>query len=81
MVRQPQTYSVFAFATTHDALDAEQLLKDLGVAVIPIPVPKVLGGQLCGIALRIDLAEAERARSLLDRAAMSPSATSEMQDV
>lgn len=80
-VRQPQTYAVFGFATTHAALDAEQTLKDLGVSVTPIPVPKALGGELCGIALRIGLAEEERALTLLGRANMSPVAQSHMQDV
>ncbi|MDY0088012.1 MAG: DUF3343 domain-containing protein [Coriobacteriia bacterium] len=79
--RTPQTYAVFGFATTHAALDAEQLLKDLGISVAPVPVPKALGGELCGIALRVHLSHAERALTLLERADMSPAKRSEMQDV
>lgn len=79
--RELRTYSVFGFSTTHSALDAERLLKDLGVAVTPIPVPKVLGGALCGIALRLELSDVERAETLLERAGIPLAARGEMQDV
>jgi hypothetical protein len=76
-----RTYAVLGFSTTHAALDAEQLLKDLGVPVTPIPVPKVLDGALCGIALRLELADLERAGGLLERADIAVTAHGEMQDV
>ncbi len=80
-VREPRTFAIFGFATTHTALAAEQLLKDLGVPVTPIPAPKSLGGALCGIALRIDPLDAERAELLLERADLSPRARGEIEDV
>jgi len=79
--RELRTYVVLGFATTHDALAAEQLLKDLGVPVTPIPVPRVLSGGLCGIALRLDPGEAGRALTLLERADIRPAAQADMQDV
>lgn len=79
--RDARTYVVFGFSTTHAALDAEQLLKDLGVPVTPIPVPRVLGGALCGIALRLEPADVERAEDLLERADIAVTARGEMQDV
>ncbi len=74
-------FVVLGFATTHAALAAEQLLKDLGVPVTPIPVPKVLARGLCGIALRLDSDDVARALTLLERAEMLPAAQAEMQDV
>lgn len=79
--RGARTYVVLGFATTHAALDAEQLLKDLGVPVTPIPAPRVLAGGLCGIALRLEPDDAGRALTLLERAEMPPAARAEMQDV
>lgn len=80
MARPLQTFAVFGFASTHAALDAEQLLDDLGVEVVPIPAPKTIGAT-CGIALRVPLDEAERAAEYLDRAGIEVTARVEIQDV
>lgn len=64
MSREPRTFAAFGFGSTHDALDAEQLLGDLGITVVPMPAPKSLGA-LCGIALRLELADEERAVAYL----------------
>ena len=61
MSRMPRLFKVLGFASTHDALDAEALLLDLGIDAVPIPAPKALG-TLCGIALRIEPAD-EKARA------------------
>lgn len=79
--REARTYAVFGFSTTHTALDAERLLKDLGVPVTPIPAPTFLGGALCGIALRFELSDVDRAETLLERAGIAVDARGEMQDV
>lgn len=75
-----RTYTVLGFATTHDALDAERLLMDLGVPVTPVPPPGELGRGLCGIALRLAPADAERALTLLGHAERRPVTVGEMQD-
>jgi len=80
-VREARTYAAFGFSTTHAALDAERLLKDLGVPVTPIPAPTILGGALCGIALRLELSDVERAQTLLERAGIAVASSGEMQDV
>jgi hypothetical protein len=79
--RSRRLFEVFGFATTHDALAAEQLLKDLGVPVTPIPAPRSLGGALCGIALRLELPDVPRAEELLERAEMAPAARGSIEDV
>ncbi len=63
----PREFAVFAFATTHDALDAEALLGDLGFEVVPVPAPPDLSAN-CGIALRVPPEDGDRAATYLDRA-------------
>jgi hypothetical protein len=80
MTRQPKQFVVLGFPTTHDALDAESLLGDLGIDVIPIPTPKSIGA-LCGIALRLDPADEERASAYLESAGIAVSARAQIEDV
>ncbi|HET6498637.1 MAG TPA: putative Se/S carrier-like protein [Coriobacteriia bacterium] len=76
-----RTYTVLGFATTHDALDAEQLLTDLGVPVVPVPAPAGLGHGLCGIMLRVAPDDAGRALTLLGHAGRDPVTVGETQDL
>ena len=80
MIREPRHFVVLGFGSTHDTLDAEALLGDLGVAVTPMPTPKVLGS-LCGIALRIDPGDEDRARRYLDGAGLEITSAAEIDDV
>lgn len=80
MTRQPRIFVAFGFESTHDALDAETLLGDLGIEVVPIPVPKTLGAR-CGIALRIEVADEERSAAYLDAAGIAVAAHVRMHDV
>lgn len=65
--RGKRPFTVFGFGSTHDALDAERLLDDLGLEVVPIPTPKSIGA-LCGISLRVPHEETDRASTYLERA-------------
>lgn len=65
--RTPRPFSALGFSTTHDALDAEALLGDMGIDVVPIPAPKEVGA-LCGIALRLEPTDETRALEYLERA-------------
>ncbi len=80
-VREPRLFTVLGFGSTHRALSAEQLLKDLGIDVVPVPAPKTLGTGLCGIALRLEPAEVDRALELLGRADLEPTASASFEDV
>lgn len=80
MSRTPRPFAVLGFASTHEALDAESLLTDMGLDVVPIPAPKDLGA-LCGIALRLELSEEDRALGYLAAAGMAASARAEVCDV
>ncbi len=80
MAREPRDFTVFGFGSTHDALAAEALLKDLGVQVVPVPAPKELGA-LCGIGLRLEPSDVERARRLLTNASMNWTAEVQVRDV
>lgn len=80
MSREPRPFAALGFASTHDALDAEQLLGDLGITVVPMPAPQSIG-TLCGIALRIELADEDRANTYLEAAGISVAARTEIEDV
>lgn len=80
MSRVPRAFAALGFSSTHDALDAEQLMLDLGISVVPIPAPSTIG-TLCGIALRIELADEERATSYLEVAGITVTARVEIEDV
>ena len=80
MNREPRPFVVLGFGSTHDALDAEALLEDLGIDVVPVPAPKALGA-LCGIALRVAPEQAERAEKYLSRAAIKVVGTTRIEDV
>jgi hypothetical protein len=76
---ESRSYVAFGFASTHDALNAEALLEDLGMAVTPIPAPTSLGS-LCGIALRLEPGDASRARRYLADAEIAVSSSSDIDD-
>ncbi len=80
MSREEREFAVFGFASTHDALAAEALLKDAGLAVVPVPAPHELGA-LCGIALRLPPSDAGRARDVLVSASIQPTGEVAMSDV
>ncbi len=79
-VRETRAFVALGFKTTHAALSAESLLEDLGITVTPIPAPRVLGA-LCGIALRLELADVERAEELLARGDIAVTGRVEIEDV
>jgi len=78
--RPPRDFVVYGFDTTHQALDAERVLLDSGVAVVPIPTPRVLGSG-CGIAMRIEPGDEAAARHALVAAGIAVLATAVIQDV
>lgn len=80
MAREPRDFVVLGFGSTHDALAAESVLKDLGVQVVPVPAPKELGA-LCGIALRLEPGDVPRTRELLARASINWTAEVQVRDV
>jgi len=80
VTRTPREFAAFGFESTHEALDAEQLLGDLGIDVVPMPAPKTLGSR-CGIALRVELADEERALAYLDAAGIQVNARGRIEDV
>lgn len=73
-------FEVFGFASVHDALEAEAELQRSGVPSTAIPSPRELG-ELCGVALRLEIAEAQRALEVLSAAGRAPVATARMKDL
>jgi hypothetical protein len=71
---------VLGFVSTHEALDAESLLGDLGIEVVPIPAPASLSAR-CGIALRIDPADDARATMYLQSAGIPVGSRTTIDDV
>ena len=80
MTRPSRRYSVFGFDSTHDALAAEEAIKQRGIDVLAIPRPKVLGTG-CGIALRVLPADEPALRNVLAEAGIAWSAAGAMEDV
>lgn len=80
MSRVLRRYVVLGFSTTHEALDAEALLKASGASVAPVPAPAALSAK-CGIALRLSLEDEERAIEALDGARIVPSGRIEIEDL
>lgn len=80
MSRQPRPFVVFGFETTHDALAAEDVLREEGLEVTPVPSPKSLG-TLCGLAIRVPEAMASSVEGLLARRGIAVAGSVVTQDV
>lgn len=80
MTRPRREFVALGFASTHDALAAESLLKDLGVPLVPVPAPRELGS-ICGIALRFEPEDVHRAKDLLERADIAWTGEAALSDV
>jgi hypothetical protein len=78
--RTPRAFTVYGFATTHDALAAETALRAESIDVTPIPAPRELGS-LCGIALRLEPAVAVAAEAAWTAAGLRWNARAEIEDV
>lgn len=72
-------FAVLGFNTTHDALDAEALLEDMGIDVTPIPAPPETSAT-CGIALRLEQSDVDRGLIYLDRVGIEVASTSRIED-
>ena len=80
MNRPLRSFVVFAFESTHAALEAEDVLKAEGLAVVPIPTPAALGS-LCGLAMRVPPEQADRARAALVDRGVLPCAETVIDDL
>jgi hypothetical protein len=60
------SFAVILFPSTHFAIRAEKRVKEKGMAVKLIPVPRHLSSD-CGVCLRIPWEQKEEIRSLLER--------------
>lgn len=60
-------YTVVLFYSTSGAIRAEKLSKEAGLRVKLIPVPRHLSSD-CGVCLRCESADIDKARSILDAA-------------
>jgi len=78
--RESRLFAVFGFETTHDALAAEDALRDVGLDAVPIPTPRALGAT-CGIAIRIPVEQAEEARRVLVAAVINLASEAALEDV
>ena len=65
--------AVLLFYTNSAVFRAERVLKHAGLSVKLIPTPRQFSSD-CGIALRFDWSEAERAQALLDEAGVEHAA-------
>lgn len=72
-------FAVFGFASTHDAVRAERLVREALADAALIPAPGALGS-LCGLALRVSVAEREAVASLLAQRGIVPNGPIEIDD-
>lgn len=72
-------FAAYGFATTHDALRAEAALELAGLIVTPVPTPRGLGA-LCGLAMRVPIAETAAAEETLRGAEVEWTARIEFED-
>lgn len=75
-----RVFVVFGFESVHDTLAAEDVLGSAGVRAVTIPSPRELG-ELCGIALRVLLADAAAAEEALTRAGARVRGRAEITDL
>lgn len=73
-------FIALGFSTTHDALDAEALLEDMGIEVVPIPAPPEISAT-CGIALRLAPLDVDQALVYLERVGLDVASRVEIEDV
>lgn len=78
--RERRPFVVFGFGTTHEALDAEAVLKRAGFDVVAVPTPAVIG-ELCGISMRVAPEHAGPAQEALLLAGITPQAVARVEDV
>lgn len=79
MSGEARPFVVYGFASVHDALAAESVLLGAAIAVTPVPSPPELG-ELCGVALRVEPADAAHAERLLAGAGAAPVARADVLD-
>ena len=63
---EPGDRAVFTFATTHEAMAAEDVLREEGLPLDVIPPPRSLSAG-CGLALRVALRDVPTALEALSR--------------
>jgi len=71
MTRPKSGDLILIFRGTHQVLSAEKRLKEAGVPMRLIPVPRRLTSD-CGLAIRVPFAEKRRIRELLAAARILP---------
>jgi hypothetical protein len=71
LTRAADPVLILIFRGTHQVLSAEKRLKEGGVPVRLIPVPRLLTSD-CGLAVRIPLDRRDRARAILSGARLLP---------
>lgn len=74
-----QTFAVFGFESTHDALKAETILLAAGEDVVLIPTPKALG-TLCGFAVRVPIERRDPALDAMADEGLMPNGLIEIED-
>lgn len=72
-------FAVLGFASTHDAIQAERLIRSGTADAVLIPAPGALGS-LCGLALRVPVAEQETVAALLAERGITPTGAIEIDD-
>jgi hypothetical protein len=71
LTRATDPVLILIFRGTHQVLSAEKRLKEGGVPLRLIPVPRRLTSD-CGLAIRIPLDRRDRAREILSGARLAP---------
>lgn len=79
-MRRRETFAVYVFDTTHDALAMEAWCRDRGVPGRLIPLPQEISAG-CGLAFRMTPQDDERYRSALEKSGLAFAGVSSVQQL
>ena len=64
-----QKYGLLTFDSTHHSLKAEKVLKESGLKIMMIPIPREITAN-CGTGIKFDLSDLETVKGIIENSNM-----------
>ena len=64
-----QKYGLLTFHSTHHSLKAEKVLKESGLKIMMIPIPREITAN-CGTGIKFDLSDLETVKGIIENSNM-----------